>query len=177
MISEREKVAATYEAQGRKEADTIAGETQEQVLALRGSATRERLRIEGESRAEASATKAVAFGQDPGFFRFIQSLELYQSAFQSNTAMYLSTESPLMEQLLYSGKATADETAQQDLKTLMESLDTGALDDAFINDAPEEEVPVPAPAKKVEEKQPEQEEGQGEPTPEVVPAAEGEPTE
>ena len=131
MISEREKVAATYEAQGRKEADTIAGETQEQVLGLRGSATRERLRIEGESRAEASATKAVAFGQDPEFFRFIQSLELYQAAFQTNTSLYLSTESPLLELLLFSERAGADETAQQDLKALMESLDTGALDEAF----------------------------------------------
>ena len=149
MISEREKVAATYEAQGRKEADTIAGETQEQVLALRGSATREKLRIEGEARAEASATKAVAFGQDPSFFRIIQSLELYQSAFQNNTAMYLSTESPLMAQLLYAGQAKSGETAQQDLKKLMESLDTGALDDTFINseaEAKTEEAPTEAPA-------------------------------
>ena len=34
MISEREKVAASYEAQGRKEADTIAGETQGRGLGL-----------------------------------------------------------------------------------------------------------------------------------------------
>ena len=128
MISEREKVAATYEAQGRKEADTIGGETQEQVLVLKGSASRERLRIEGEARAEASATKAIAFGQDPEFFRFVQSLELYQRGLKDNTSMYLSTDSPLLGFLLYGEDIDDRETKKVDLRELM--IELGA-DDVF----------------------------------------------
>ena len=134
MISEREKVAATYEAQGRKVADTIAGETQEQVLGLRGSATREKLRIEGEARAESSATKAVSFGQDPEFFTFIQTLELYQKGLKKNTTLYLSTDSELLSLLQFSGKSAKMGTPKVDLEDLMKELDRGGrhVEDASL---------------------------------------------
>ena len=122
MISEREKVAASYEAQGRKEADTIAGETQEQVLALRGSAELDRLRIEGEARAEASAVKAKAFGQDPEFYRFVQSLELYAKAFRKETSIYLTTDSALMDALFYRGAKKSGKVESISIDELMNEL-------------------------------------------------------
>ena len=149
MISEREKVAASYEAQGRKEADTIAGETQEEVLALRGSAELDRLRIEGEARAESSAVKARAFGQDPDFYRFIQSLELYAKGFRKETSVYLSTDSALMDALFYRGKGSSTEVARTPIHELIEELRVPTeVTPSATDDSPEKNAPPEPKAEK-----------------------------
>ena len=163
MISEREKVAASYEAQGRKEADTIAGETQEQVLALRGSAELDRLRIEGEARAEASAVKAKAFGQDPEFYRFIQSLELYAKAFRKETSIYLTTDSALMDALFYRGGEKSGEVQSLSIDELMRELRPPSEVIGIPSGNPTSpEVPA---GSEDEEKKPSAKEPEAEPTP------------
>ena len=108
MISEREKVAASYEAQGRKEADTIAGETQEEVLALRGSAELDRLRIE-EARAESSAVKARALVK---IRTFTDSFSRWNCTGSGRRHPSPSTDSALMDALFYRGKGSSTEVAR-----------------------------------------------------------------
>lgn len=62
----------------------IDGEKDQEVRELLGSA-----------QAEAIRTKAEAFGQDPGFFQFLKTLEVYEKGFEDGTSIVLSTDSPL----------------------------------------------------------------------------------
>ncbi len=99
MISEREKVAARYEAEGQKQAQDIIGRRKEEVLKLQAEATRETLALEGSGRAEATEIKAAAFGLDPDLFSYMQTLELYEKAFTQNTELFLDTDTPLLHLL------------------------------------------------------------------------------
>jgi membrane protease subunit HflC len=99
MISEREKVAARYEAEGQKQAQDIGGRQKEEVLGLQATAIRESLALQGAARAEATEIKAAAFGLDPDFFSFVQTLDLYEKALTQNTELVLNTDMPLLQLL------------------------------------------------------------------------------
>ena len=62
----------------------IDGEKEQEVRELLGSA-----------QAEAIRTKAEAFGQDPSFFQFLKTLEVYERSFTDKTSLVLTTDSPL----------------------------------------------------------------------------------
>lgn len=100
MISEREKVAAMYEAQGGRQVLRIQGETQEQVRELDGEAVKSRLQLYGEGRSEAARIKAAAYGRDPKLFEFLRTLELYEQSVDRGTTLVLSTDAPLFRLLL-----------------------------------------------------------------------------
>lgn len=100
MISEREKVAAVYEAQGGRQVLRIQGETQEQVRELEGDAVKARLQLYGEGRSEAARIKAAAYGRDPWLFEFLRTLELYEQSVDRETTLVLAMDAPLFRLLL-----------------------------------------------------------------------------
>lgn len=130
MISEREKVAARYEAEGRRDARTIRGETQQLVRTLSGEAERTRLTLEGEARAEAARIRARAYGTDLEFHSFLQRLELLQGSLGSKARFVLDSESPLMELL---GRDPAElpppaaTVSQQEIESLISAMESEAV--------------------------------------------------
>ncbi|MFT7581199.1 MAG: membrane protease subunit HflC [Myxococcota bacterium] len=67
----------------------------ERLGLITGERDREVRRIDGEARALAIGIKARAFNQDPEFFRFIKTLEVYENGLVDNTQLVLSSQSPL----------------------------------------------------------------------------------
>ena len=72
----------------RKELDLIEGEMKQKAAEIRGEADAEVIRLTAE-----------AYGRDPEFFAFLQRLEMYKSALQSDTNLILSTNSDMFRLL------------------------------------------------------------------------------
>ncbi len=62
---------------------------------IQGTMDKEVREILGRARAEAIRIKREAFGQDPEFFRFIKTLEVYERSLGDDTSLVLSTDSPI----------------------------------------------------------------------------------
>lgn len=132
MISEREKVAARYEAEGRRDARTIRGETDEAVRTLLGDAERQRLTLEGQANAEGARIRAQAFSMDPEFFSFAQTLDVYRDTIDEKTRFVLSTDTPIFRLLeddgVLSDELTATVIDVDTIETLIDQLEADVPD-------------------------------------------------
>jgi membrane protease subunit HflC len=97
MISERERIAARYRAQGEKRRREILGEVYRREKSMISSAERRVQEIEGHANGRAIDIWADAYQQDPEFFRFQESLKAYEDAFDSNAVFVLGDENRLLE--------------------------------------------------------------------------------
>jgi len=82
MIAERNQVAADERAKGAAEADQIKADAtakQQQILA---DGYRQAQSIRGDGDAKAAAIAADAFGKDPQFYQFYQSMQAYRNTFK-----------------------------------------------------------------------------------------------
>ena len=80
MIAERKKVAEEFRSVGKGKAAEILGGMEKQLKGIRSGAYRRAREIEGEADAEATRIYAEAYGQDPEFYAFMQTLETYADA-------------------------------------------------------------------------------------------------
>ena len=99
MRAERARIATAYRSEGEEEA-----------LKIEAEATAERERLLAEARAEAEATRgrgeaeamrqlAEAYREDPELYRFLRSLETYETILDEDTTLVLESDSPLLEAL------------------------------------------------------------------------------
>lgn len=100
MRSEREKEARKFRAQGTQEAAKIEAETDKQVSEILAKAYQQAENIKGEGDKEAIKIFAAAYGQDPAFFEFVRSLQLYSDVLQGKSTLILSTDSDLFKFLI-----------------------------------------------------------------------------
>jgi membrane protease subunit HflC len=82
MIAAREQVAADERAKGAAEAARIKADAaaQQQVVLTDGNAQAQTIRGEGD--AKAAEIAAEAFGKDPEFYQFYQSMQAYRKTFK-----------------------------------------------------------------------------------------------
>jgi len=85
MQSERKRVANERRATGSAESDKVRADAERQREVILAEAYRDAQRIKGEGDAQASATYAEAFGQNPEFADFYRSLEAYRATFRSRS--------------------------------------------------------------------------------------------
>lgn len=97
MVSERERIAARYRAQGEKRRREILGEVSRRRNELISGAERRVQEIMGAANGRAIDIWARAYKQDPDFFRFQESLRTYENSFDSNAVFILSDENRLLE--------------------------------------------------------------------------------
>lgn len=98
MRAERARVASDLRARGAEEAEKIRAEAdrQAQVLLANAYKTAEELRGEGDARA--AEIYAKAYGQDPEFYSFYRSLNVYRSSFSGGQDMLvLDPDSPFFK--------------------------------------------------------------------------------
>jgi membrane protease subunit HflC len=107
MKAERTKEAVKYTAEGEEEATKIRANTDREVKELLAKAYREAEEIKGEGDKEALKIYAEAYSEDPEFFKFIKSLQVYSQIMDKNTTLVLSTDSELF-QYLNSKELTAE---------------------------------------------------------------------
>ena len=94
MVSERQKEAAQFRAEGREANLRIKAQADRKATVLVAEAKRTSEIKRGEGDAERNKIFAQAYGQDGEFFDFYRSLKAYENALQDNsTTMVLSPDS------------------------------------------------------------------------------------
>ena len=87
MESERKRVANELRSQGAAESEKIRADADRQREVILADAYRQAQKTKGEGDAKASAIFATAFGQNPEFFSFYRSLEVYRATFKNKSDM------------------------------------------------------------------------------------------
>jgi len=83
MKSERARVANELRSTGAAESEKIRADADRQRAVILAEAYRDAEKIRGEGDAKASRLYAEAFGQNPEFYKFYQSLEAYRASFKT----------------------------------------------------------------------------------------------
>ncbi len=87
MEAERKRVANELRSTGAAESDKIRANAERQRDTILAEAYRDAQKIKGAGDARATALYAEAFGRDPQFAQFYQSLEAYRSSFKDKKDM------------------------------------------------------------------------------------------
>ncbi|EIF30640.1 membrane protease subunit, stomatin/prohibitin [Burkholderia sp. Ch1-1] len=82
MIAARQQVAADERAKGTAEADKIRQDALGQQQAILADGYRQAQTIKGEGDAKAAEIAAEAYGTDPQFYQFYQSMQAYRNTFK-----------------------------------------------------------------------------------------------
>jgi membrane protease subunit HflC len=99
MIAERKQIAEKYRSEGRGEAQKILGEKEKDLQEITSEAYRKAQIIKGKADAEATVIYAKAYGVDPEFYSFVQTLETYEQSLDEKNTLILSTESEFLKYL------------------------------------------------------------------------------
>jgi len=99
MIAERNQIAEKFRSEGKGEAQKILGEKERDLQEIESEAFKRAQRIKGSADAEATIIYAEAYGQDPDFYSFTQSLEIYREALGKDNTLVLSTDSEFLKYL------------------------------------------------------------------------------
>jgi membrane protease subunit HflC len=87
MKAERQQVANEQRATGAAEAERIKADADKQREVIIADAYKQAQILKGQGDAKASAIYAAAFGQDPQFYQFYQSLEAYRRSFKNRDVL------------------------------------------------------------------------------------------
>src|SRR5215468_6885318 len=101
MISERRRIAARYRSEGDGASAKIRGEKERELDRIRSEAYRKAQETIGKADAEAARIYAEAYGQDPEFYAFYQTLEAYKQTLKQNSSLLVTTGSDFYRYLKY----------------------------------------------------------------------------
>lgn len=99
MIAERKQIAEKIRSEGMGEAQKIRGQKERELKRITSEAYKTAEEIKGRADAEATKLYADAFGIDPDFYSFVQTLEVYGNALEQNSSVILSTDSDFLKYL------------------------------------------------------------------------------
>jgi len=99
MIAERKQIAEKFRSEGKGEAQKILGEKERDLQEITSAAYRKAQEIKGKADAEATIIYAESYGADPGFYSFVQTLEIYDQALGEDNTLILSTDSEFLKYL------------------------------------------------------------------------------
>lgn len=95
MISERQREAAQYRADGDRQAAVIRADADRQRTEILADAQKQAQILRGQGDGDSVKIYADAFGKDKDFFAFYRSLQAYRDALSGkNTTFLLSPEDP-----------------------------------------------------------------------------------
>jgi modulator of FtsH protease HflC len=99
MIAERNQMAEKFRSEGRGEARKIIGEKERDLKKIISEAYKVSQQIKGKADAEAIKIYAKAYGEDPEFYSFTRTLEIYKEALDDKNTLVLSTDSEFLKYL------------------------------------------------------------------------------
>ena len=99
MIAERNQIAEKFRSEGKGEAQKILGEKERDLQEIESVAFKTAQKIKGDADAEATIIYAEAYGRDPEFYSFVQTLEIYREALDKDSSLILSTDSEFLKYL------------------------------------------------------------------------------
>jgi membrane protease subunit HflC len=99
MIAERKQIAELFRSEGKGEAQKILGDKERDLQQITSDAYRRAQEIKGKADAEATGIYAQAFGLDPEFYSFVQTLDIYKASLDEQNSLILSTDSEFLKYL------------------------------------------------------------------------------
>lgn len=99
MIAERKQIAEKFRSEGQGEARKIIGEKERELKRITSEAYKSAQEIMGKSDAEAAVIYAQAYGDDPEFYSFMKTLEIYNKVLNQDSSLILSTDSEFLKYL------------------------------------------------------------------------------
>ena len=96
MEAERERIARQYRSEGEEEAETVRAEADLEQARILAQAERRAKEIRGEADAEAARIYAEAYNQDPKFYEFVRTLEVYEKFIDEDATIVLPSDSRLL---------------------------------------------------------------------------------
>ena len=95
MRSERLRIAELFQSEAEGDRNQIKGLTRKQLDSIEGTMKQRSAEIRGGADAEVIRMTADSYGQSPEFYEFLQRLEMYKAALNSDTNLILSTDSEM----------------------------------------------------------------------------------
>jgi membrane protease subunit HflC len=99
MIAERKQIAEKFRSEGQGEARKILGEKERDLLQITSRAYRSAQEIKGKADAKAISIYAKAYGLDPEFYSFTQTMDIYSKNLGKKNTLILSTDSEFFKYL------------------------------------------------------------------------------
>ena len=93
MIAERKQIAEKFRSEGKGEARKIEGDREKEMKRITSEAYRTSQEIKGKADAEATKIYAQAYGRDPDFYSFVNTLDIYKETLDKDSTLILSTDS------------------------------------------------------------------------------------
>jgi len=93
MRSERIRIASKYESEGRREEAEILGGMKKELDGIESEGYKKAAETRGEADAEVIMIYANAYNKAPEFYSFTKTLETYEKTIDTNTRLYLNTDS------------------------------------------------------------------------------------
>ncbi|MDP9142441.1 MAG: protease modulator HflC [Pseudomonadota bacterium] len=98
MRAERARVASDLRARGAEEAERIRADADRQAVVTLANAYKQAEELRGEGDGKASEIYAKSYGQDPEFYSFYRSLNVYRDSFNGGSNMLvLEPNSPFFK--------------------------------------------------------------------------------
>jgi len=89
MVAERNQIAEKFRSEGKGEAQKILGEKERDLQEIQSEAFKRAQKLKGAADAEATIIYAEAYGKDPEFYSFVQTLEIYRETLDKNSSLIL----------------------------------------------------------------------------------------
>jgi membrane protease subunit HflC len=99
MKAERERQAKQYRSEGEEEATKIRAEADKEKALILAEAQKQAQIIRGEGDARALKIYAETYAQDPEFFSFLKTLEVYEKSFSEKDTLILTPQSKVLRYL------------------------------------------------------------------------------
>jgi membrane protease subunit HflC len=96
MIAERKQIAEKFRSEGEGEARKIEGDREKDLKEITSKAYKTAQEIKGKADAEATTIYAKAYNEDPDFYSFLQTLDIYKQTMDENSSLVLSTDSDFL---------------------------------------------------------------------------------
>lgn len=96
MKAERERQAKQYRSEGEEEATKIRAEADKERALILAEAQKQAQIIRSEGEARALKIYAETYAQDPEFFSFLKTLEVYERSFSENDTLILTPQSTVL---------------------------------------------------------------------------------
>ena len=97
MIAERKQIAQKFRSEGEGEARIIEGNREKELKRITSEAYRTAQEIMGKADAESTKIYARAYSQDPEFYSFVKSLDVYKRTMDKKSSLLLSTDSDFLQ--------------------------------------------------------------------------------
>ncbi len=99
MKAERGKMAKEYRSEGERDSKKIIAEAEREKARLLAKAYEEAQRIRAEGEAEAMRVYAEAFSRNPSFYKFLRTLQAYETVLDGSTTLVLPADAEIFEML------------------------------------------------------------------------------